>query len=340
MVRGRRVKAIESCRKPRECCSPKRKDQRLDDKVIINNRGNITNFFKTTDSINEIDCEINDKEIQPQRKHMTLRKNHQFQVQVDLLTKVTSEILNGQDVKLKKTEKEILLSKKPATPHRIVACTDLENQGFPKDKKLSKKRLNDRFVNNSEIMKHPIISINPKDDQNHKLTDFFPVRRSVRKTKKTVLEEKQRDLENILRKNIEEGLKVHIFEEKGRGVVTTKPFKRGDFVVEYSGELIDMSEAKRREEEYAEDQNTGCYMYYFCHKNKQFCVDATAETGRLGRLVNHSRNGNLITRTVSVDGVPRLILVAKEDISTGEELTYDYGDRSKESLKYHPWLAY
>lgn len=70
-----------------------------------------------------------------------------------------------------------------------------------------------------------------------------------------------------------------------------------------------------------------------------FSIDATAETGRLGRLVNHSRNGNLITRTVSVDNKPRLILVAKETILAGTEVTYDYGDRSKESLKHHPWLA-
>ena len=26
-------------------------------------------------------------------------------------------------------------------------------------------------------------------------------------------------------------------------------------------------------------------------------------------------------------------------VSEGEELLYDYGDRSKESLKAHPWLA-
>lgn len=68
-------------------------------------------------------------------------------------------------------------------------------------------------------------------------------------------------------------------------------------------------------------------------------MDATAESGRLGRLVNHSRNGNLATRTISLDGKPHLVLIAKDDIAIGEEVTYDYGDRSKESLKYHPWLA-
>lgn len=56
--------------------------------------------------------------------------------------------------------------------------------------------------------------------------------------------------------------------------------------------------------------------------------------------MNHSRNGNLATRTILLDNVPRLVLIAKEDIKMGQEVLYDYGDRSKESLKHHPWLAY
>lgn len=59
----------------------------------------------------------------------------------------------------------------------------------------------------------------------------------------------------------------------------------------------------------------------------------------MGRLVNHSRNGNLQPRTVEVKCRPRLVLVAKDDIEAGEELLYDYGDRSRDSLKNHPWLA-
>ena len=35
---------------------------------------------------------------------------------------------------------------------------------------------------------------------------------------------------------------------------------------------------------------------------------------------------------------PRLILVAKHDIEEETELLYDYGDRSKQSVKDHPWL--
>lgn len=105
---------------------------------------------------------------------------------------------------------------------------------------------------------------------NHKLTDYFPVRRSVRKCKQTVLEEQQRDLENKVLCQVEDGLKIKYFVDKGRGVVTTREFRKGEFVVEYIGELIDQNVAKKREAEYARDQSTGCYMYYFKHRNQQY----------------------------------------------------------------------
>ncbi|XP_044762948.1 N-lysine methyltransferase KMT5A isoform X2 [Coccinella septempunctata] len=242
-------------------------------------------------------------------------------------------------------DQECSLRSPPSTPHRITLCTEAldqkldvktESKSFQKPitgPKARRKLNTNRFT----VLEEP-----PKAGTNRKLTvnNYLPVRKSIRKTKTTVLEEKQRILEKTLRNNIEEGLKISYFEGKGRGVVADKEFKRGDFVVEYSGDLIEISEAKKREELYAADQNAGCYMYYFEHNNHKYCIDATPESTRLGRLVNHSRNGNLMTKTVSVDGKPRLVLIAKEDIAIGQELLYDYGDRSRESLKNHPWLAY
>ena len=58
-------------------------------------------------------------------------------------------------------------------------------------------------------------------------------------------------------------------EGKGRGVVSTCPFAKGELVCEYSRELISMREAKKREEKYGEDSSIGCYMYYFSHKNSK-----------------------------------------------------------------------
>ena len=68
-------------------------------------------------------------------------------------------------------------------------------------------------------------------------------------------------------------------------------------------------------------------------------VDATQETNRLGRLLNHSKTqSNVYSRLFPLKDIPHLILVAQRDISAGEELVYDYGDRSTASTESHPWL--
>ncbi|XP_051888058.1 N-lysine methyltransferase KMT5A-like isoform X2 [Pristis pectinata] len=172
----------------------------------------------------------------------------------------------------------------------------------------------------------------------HKVTDYYPIRRSCRKCEGQLKSEEKKIIDELIRTGKEEGMKVSIIDGKGRGVMATKPFQRGDFVVEYHGDLIEFADAKNREAEYAQDPSTGCYMYYFQYLSKTYCVDATKETMRLGRLINHSKNGNCQTKLHDVDGKPHLILVASRDIEDGEELLYDYGDRSKASIAAHPWL--
>lgn len=200
-----------------------------------------------------------------------------------------------------------------------------------------KKKTNTALTSNSKIR---LQATNSNSVGNRELTEFFPVRRSIRKTKTAVKEEMMRSLEKAILDERADGLKIENFEGKGRGICAARPFQRGEFVVEYIGDLIDMAEANVRERKYALDENTGCYMYYFKHKNQQYCIDATAESGKLGRLVNHSRNGNLVTKVVVVKNRPHLVLIAKDNIELNEELTYDYGDRSKEALLHHPWLAF
>lgn len=103
-----------------------------------------------------------------------------------------------------------------------------------------------------------------------RLTDYFPVRRSIRKTKKAVEQEYLRRIEIAIEKQSEDGLVVKVFKEKGRGICAGRPFARGEFVVEYIGDLIEQNEAYRREEIYAKNSSVGCYMYYFKHKEQQW----------------------------------------------------------------------
>ncbi|XP_022689700.1 N-lysine methyltransferase KMT5A-B-like [Varroa jacobsoni] len=178
-----------------------------------------------------------------------------------------------------------------------------------------------------------------EDKDVKRITDFFQLRRSHRRTKGEMIKCKQMLMEEKVLHADETGFQIVKFEDKGRGVISNANLKAGDFVLEYAGDLIDLKEARRREELYVRDAAVGCYMYYFQHENTNHCIDATLESDRLGRLINHSiRSANLKTKSVTIGGIPRLIFVAKRDIIAGEELLYDYGDRSKTSLQSHPWL--
>uniref|UniRef100_A0A3B1J6G0 [histone H4]-lysine(20) N-methyltransferase n=1 Tax=Astyanax mexicanus TaxID=7994 RepID=A0A3B1J6G0_ASTMX len=173
-----------------------------------------------------------------------------------------------------------------------------------------------------------------------KVTDYYPIRRSSRKSKAELKCEEQQHIDDLIANNVEDGLKVRYIEGKGRGIFADRDFQKGQFVVEYHGDLLQIAEAKKRETQYAQDPTKGCYMYYFSYLNNNYCVDATKETCRLGRLINHSKNGNCQTRLHDINGVPHLILVASRHIKAEEELLYDYGDRTKESIAAHPWLKH
>ncbi|KAL5257465.1 hypothetical protein ACHWQZ_G012417 [Mnemiopsis leidyi] len=172
-----------------------------------------------------------------------------------------------------------------------------------------------------------------------KLTDYFPVRRSKRQPLSKIKDLEYEQLKEKILNKCTDGLEIRQIEGKGRGVFSTRHFERKEFIVEYSGTLISYEEAKKREAEYVkEPEKYGCYMYYFVFKNKKYCVDGTAEDGSYGRLLNHSKNGNVESKLVNVNSKPVLVLVAKQDIQPQTELCYDYGERSKEIIDSHPWL--
>ncbi|KAH7957480.1 hypothetical protein HPB52_019227 [Rhipicephalus sanguineus] len=167
----------------------------------------------------------------------------------------------------------------------------------------------------------------------HSLTEYFSIRRSGRKTKATLAKERQKEVEDAILNGIEEGFQVIILKLPATCYSVNEPLDSVVLVSFFFFLVIVTAQI------YATDSSIGCYMYYFTCRNKQYCVDATKETGRLGRLVNHSKRGNLKTQTCIIKGIPHLVLVAQRNIEAGEELLYDYGDRSKASLQFHPWLA-
>ena len=72
-----------------------------------------------------------------------------------------------------------------------------------------------------------------------------------------------------------------------------------------------------------------------------FSIDASENTGRFGRLVNHAICGaNTEVKVVNVNNVPRLVLFARQDILSGDEILYDYGDRDPETRAENQWLCF
>ena len=63
------------------------------------------------------------------------------------------------------------------------------------------------------------------------------------------------------------------YEERGLFIYcslqTTRKYTKGEFVLEYAGELILNGDANSREKMYAKDEK-GCYMYYFNFNQKNY----------------------------------------------------------------------
>lgn len=139
--------------------------------------------------------------------------------------------------------------------------------------------------------------------------------------------------------NTTKNISVQHVPNKGRAVFADKAIAKGDFVVEYKGDLLTYNEAKKREKLYENDMSKGSYMFYFKVNDVTYCLDATEENNTLGRLINHSKkNYNLKSKTATVNGTPKLFFIASQDIAPGEELLVDYGERRRDVLKENPWL--
>jgi uncharacterized protein len=96
----------------------------------------------------------------------------------------------------------------------------------------------------------------------------------------------------------------------GLGLFTMRTFKKGDFVIEYTGEKITVDEANKR---------GGQYLFEL---NDKFTIDGRGRE-HLARYINHSCTPNC---EPEIDETEKHIhIYAKRTIKPGEELTYHYG---------------
>nr|XP_061798762.1 histone-lysine N-methyltransferase NSD2-like [Nerophis lumbriciformis] len=107
---------------------------------------------------------------------------------------------------------------------------------------------------------------------------------------------------------------------KGWGLVALRDIKKGEFVNEYVGELIDEDECRARIKHAHENNITDFYMLTI---DKDRIIDAGPK-GNFSRFMNHSCQPNCETQKWTVNGDTRVGLFAVCDIPSGTELTFNY----------------
>ena len=104
--------------------------------------------------------------------------------------------------------------------------------------------------------------------------------------------EREEQLKAVLRTRNDDDLDLEVveIEGKGRGVIARGNFTKGEPVVEYKGQLITDKEGKKRMRKLSPNVANLMFSetYTGSRCSQSFCVDATKDSGRFGRLVNHS----------------------------------------------------
>lgn len=116
--------------------------------------------------------------------------------------------------------------------------------------------------------------------------------------------------------------------DRGWAVKTLETIPAGTFVIQYTGELIGIAEAKKRARVYKKLGITYLFDLDYNEQNEAtYSLDATYK-GNLSRFINHSCNANLQTwPATSCNDMPdthRLYYFSLRTIRAGEELTVDY----------------
>ena len=96
-------------------------------------------------------------------------------------------------------------------------------------------------------------------------------------------------------------------------------------------ELLTWAEGERRGKGYEKVKEFGCYMFFI----RGGRIDAINEPPiplrkRVGRLINHSKGyANVVAEMHMVNGTPKIIFQAKNDIREADVSDYEYIDMSK-----------
>ncbi len=123
--------------------------------------------------------------------------------------------------------------------------------------------------------------------------------------------------------------------DRGWGLFVREDVRKGDFIIEYVGELITMAEFGRRLA-VSMAGDSGAENFYYMTMDGQRMIDAGPK-GNIARFMNHSCDPNCETQKWTVNGDTRVGLFTNRAIPAGTELTFNYqfeavGDVKKNCL--------
>lgn len=122
-----------------------------------------------------------------------------------------------------------------------------------------------------------------------------------------------------IQKNITAPVQRFLTEDKGFGIRSNQAIKKGTFVLEYVGQVVDEREFEHRMDTiYKNDAH-----HYCLHLINDLVIDAHRK-GNDCRFVNHSCEPNCAFEKWIVNGYPRMCLFSIRDIENAEEITFDY----------------
>lgn len=124
-------------------------------------------------------------------------------------------------------------------------------------------------------------------------------------------------------------------DSKGLGVFAGEELPRGQYIAEYTGEVLSLPTTQYRLNQLSRSESCFIVVYREHVANEKVlttCVDASFY-GNLTRFINHSCAPNVIMVPIRTDSVvPRLCLFTSRRIKKGEELCYSYYNRKEQSV--------
>lgn len=115
--------------------------------------------------------------------------------------------------------------------------------------------------------------------------------------------------------------------DRGWALRTAVAMKAGQFVCEYTGEVVDCATAETRGKEYDSIGLTYLFDLDYNNQERPYTIDAYAY-GNMSRFMNHSCDPNCAIWAAYVDcldpNLPRLAIFTRRRLEAGEELTFDY----------------